>query len=695
MSAAAIQQGTSDYFRIYRRLLVATGFAILLLTLAFLGFQVVLKKDQEILTIQGHVERHAQSMEFMARGSVDQAESARMSAEAWYELQGAPSPSTLYSQLQEEPDGGRFNLDRLVERDSSGNLTGAGRLVGRSTAFYRDVEMALSLAVEFQTIGLTLPNAANARLVGLENFSYVFPWQESKQARFSDEDYQTPIWKLGTPEVNPGRRKFWAPVYFGGRSRGLLAPVGVPVYDHSTFRGVISIDTSIDYVNRYNRAFAYPLGTSFVVDGYGQIIAHPHLYRDALAVTETLPLEQARLAWTSGTLRLDKITPGVPVIAEGHLLFRYPLASAPWNVIYVLPLTDLWGKLLGEVGPAMLAVLLALGALMIATYLIISREFISPAGKLVEQIAARSQFKVLPIPLVPNAWKPWFQAVSQAFQESMQLAGIRQELDIAANMQQSILPRTWPKHHDYSLWGTMRPAKEVGGDFYDHFSLAGSRIGLVVADVSGKGMPAALFSMVSKTMIRATALGNDKAAGAIIEAANDQLSIENDACMFVTTLYLEFDPADGTVLFVNGGHPPPLLVHADGSSEFLESTGDMALGIMEGLFFRQVSIRMVPGDFLLIYTDGITEAFSSSDEEFGPARLPPLFAGNPPTSVRDAVARVIQAVDQHSNGVAQSDDMTCLALAYAPAHEIVAQTGSGAGSGADQGLRASSTGVTT
>ena len=208
----------------------------------------------------------------------------------------------------------------------------------------------------------------------------------------------------------------------------------------------------------------------------------------------------------------------------------------------------------------------------------------------------------------------------------------------------------------------MRSAKEVGGDFYDHFQL-GEHIGIVVADVSGKGVPAALFGMVSKTLIRATAL-HGGSPGAMIEAANNTLSEGNDACIFVTTLFALFDPRDGSFTYVNAGHPPPLVLHADGTREFLPPTKGPALGVVEGFTFQQARVTLLPGDYVLIYTDGVSEAFNEQGDEFTLERIPLVFSESHPESVNQAVERIIQAVDTHAGNTPQSDDITCVALHY-------------------------------
>jgi len=664
---------SAEFFRHYNRLLSGTGLLVFLLTAGFLGYQMVLKRNQELRAIEVQVERHAQFIESMARSAVDQVEAIRISAASFYGTTVPidrpdlnPARSALFRQLRNLPGQDRFSLDGLLQRDSSGNLTGQGSIYGRSARFYRDIEMALTLADDFQAVGLSLPSATDVRFIGVEAFAHQYPWSESSADRFSPGMYEAPLWTLGGPEQNPQRRKVWGPVQFGGPARGLLVPIGAPVYDGDSFRGLISLNLSLDYLNRINDQFTVAAGTSFVVDQQGQVLAHPELYEDPLQVSRTQHVASAVPAAIFPTGRVHDIAAGVMQSSGGHHVMRIELVHAPWQVVYAVSHWSLWKQVLRDFAPATLAMLFALAVIILGTFRLVARDFISPAGQLVRQIAAESQFKPRPIPQVPKAWMPWFEAVSKAFRESFQLAGIRQELDIAAKMQQSILPRTWPVHPDFSLWGAMRPAKEVGGDFYDHFVLADGRLGLVVADVSGKGMPAALFSMVSKTLIRATALDRPRMPSDTVAVVNDQLCIDNDTCMFVTTFYLEFDPSSGRLVYVNAGHPAPLVIHPDGSSSPLPLTGGVALGVMDGMPYEQAEIQLAEGDVVLLFTDGVTEAYSAQGQEFTEAALPPLFAMQPVPEVRVVVERVIQAVDQHSVGVAQFDDITCLALRWLP-----------------------------
>ena len=241
------------------------------------------------------------------------------------------------------------------------------------------------------------------------------------------------------------------------------------------------------------------------------------------------------------------------------------------------------------------------------------------------------------------------------------LVAIQNELDVASDMQQSILPTTFPKGSDYQIFGNMEAARNVGGDFFDVIRLDDDHIGLSIADVSGKGVPAALFMMSSRTLMKGAAIGSTSPSE-VLREVNDMLSQDNDAGMFVTILYAEYDPTSGKLTYANGGHNSPLLVHADGSSELLPLTGGIALGLVPGLEYEQHTISLAPGDTVLLYTDGVTEAMNADEEEFGNDRLHGIFASAPPNNSEEANNAVFHAVHAFAGDAAQSDDITCLTL---------------------------------
>jgi sigma-B regulation protein RsbU (phosphoserine phosphatase) len=236
-------------------------------------------------------------------------------------------------------------------------------------------------------------------------------------------------------------------------------------------------------------------------------------------------------------------------------------------------------------------------------------------------------------------------------------------MQAAAAIQQSILPGPLPREGAtlrVDLHADMRPARDIGGDFFDFFLIDDDRLAFTVADVSGKGIPAALFMAVSRTVMRNTGVA-DMAARMV--DANRLLSAENAACMFVTMFHGVLDLGTGLVRYCNAGHNPPYLLRADGSREILKATG-IPFGIDADLPYRIAETVLAPGDALFLFSDGITEAFSPAGEIFGEARLERVLDGARGRGAAELVAEVIGATDEFAAGAEQSDDITCLALAY-------------------------------
>ncbi len=259
--------------------------------------------------------------------------------------------------------------------------------------------------------------------------------------------------------------------------------------------------------------------------------------------------------------------------------------------------------------------------------------------------------------------------LQQALQNRDRLVALKQELEVARHVQTSSLPEALPEGDDFDIGAVMTPAREIGGDFYDFFSLDDYRIGLVIADVSDKGVPAALITMVTRALLKSAARRHDS-PGACLAEVNEFLSQDNEACMFVTLFYGVLDFRNGCLRYSNGGHNPPRLIRADGAVEVLQLTGDLALGVFSGHEFREQAIDLATGDALFLYTDGITEACNPVNDEFGEGRLDELLGGVPQQSSQEMVQSAVQAVEAFADGADQFDDMTCLSLrlqAFRPA----------------------------
>ena len=248
---------------------------------------------------------------------------------------------------------------------------------------------------------------------------------------------------------------------------------------------------------------------------------------------------------------------------------------------------------------------------------------------------------------------------------------LRHDLDIAKRVQLSFLPGDSFSAGDVRIRAFMKAARNVGGDFYDFFSLDENRIGIVIADVAGKGVPAALFMAVTRTLIRANATHADQSPGACLETVNDMLVQSTREEIFVTVFYGVFDLRTGVLTYANGGHNPPCLVDGD-KIEVLPLTGGVVLSMFEGLSYREHSVRVPPGGKLFFYTDGVNEAVNTQEEEFGDGRmrtaLRDVGAGGP----GDIIEHVVREVESFAGHAEQADDITMVVLGRsAPADRMV------------------------
>ncbi len=246
------------------------------------------------------------------------------------------------------------------------------------------------------------------------------------------------------------------------------------------------------------------------------------------------------------------------------------------------------------------------------------------------------------------------------------LIALQQELDIANVIQTSILPKTFPPFPDrkeFDIYAKMIPAKEVGGDLYDFFFIDKYRLGVVIGDVSGKGIAAALLMAVTKTLLKATAY-KGMPADSVLSEVNNILVDESPSNMFVTVFYGILDTRSGALEYCNGGHNPPYLISSDENVKQIENIGGLMVGAMKDVPYESNVIMLKPGESVVFYTDGVTEAFNKEEEEFQEARLSQILTKKISLNVNEIVEDVFKNVQEFTNGVEQSDDITCLTLKY-------------------------------
>jgi sigma-B regulation protein RsbU (phosphoserine phosphatase) len=232
---------------------------------------------------------------------------------------------------------------------------------------------------------------------------------------------------------------------------------------------------------------------------------------------------------------------------------------------------------------------------------------------------------------------------------------------MARQVQESLLPLELPDIPGWAIARRWQPAREVAGDFYDVIPENGQTLGLVIADVTDKGMPASLFMAFTRSVLRAS-IHSGLEPASIIANANRSICQDSHEGLFTTLVYARLDPGTGALTYVNAGHNPPLLYHADsGVVDLLRRTG-LPLGVDEDALYTQKTVQIQPGERLLFYTDGITEAINPAQQEFGIERLKNYVAALNGSTVDETLGRLLIEMDEFTDHAQSLDDVTLLAI---------------------------------
>jgi sigma-B regulation protein RsbU (phosphoserine phosphatase) len=242
-------------------------------------------------------------------------------------------------------------------------------------------------------------------------------------------------------------------------------------------------------------------------------------------------------------------------------------------------------------------------------------------------------------------------------------AQLKAELEVARSLQLAILPSAFPARPGCQGAARMIPATTMGGDFYDYIELPGGQIGMVIADVSGHGVPAAFFMAVARTNLRELAVRHTD-PGECLAQTNDALCAQNPLDLFVTVFYCMLDPRTGVLRYANGGHNPPYVRRAAGPIESLNGAGGLVLGAMPGVGFPTHTVQLLRGDQLVLYTDGVTEAFNPAEELYGAQRLVDEVRVHGSGTPSALVERICQSVTNFAGTAPQSDDITLTVLTW-------------------------------
>lgn len=374
------------------------------------------------------------------------------------------------------------------------------------------------------------------------------------------------------------------------------------------------------------------------------------------------------LRLNDGSIKKDTIANTEVYGQTASLIYTY---SEGYYIISVLPWEEGYRTMEASTYLLIFMEVLILGALFANVYILIQKQIVDSieqvngslsritAGELDERVSVHDtrEFDAL-----SNDINATVDTLKRYIDEAA--ARIDQDLALASAIQLSAMPQIFPKRDSYDLWSFMTPAREVGGDFYDFYRLPIRKLAFLIADVSGKGIPAAMFMMTAKSIIKGLAESGN-AVQDVFTKANEELCAGNDAGMFITAWMGILDLETGLVRYANAGHNPPLIRRADGSFEYLKGRSGFVLAGMEGVNYKLCELQLNPGDTLFLYTDGVTEATDVDQNLYGEQRLLDHLNTLPQTYSAEQICRSVKAdVDAFVGDAPQFDDITMLCLRF-------------------------------
>lgn len=493
--------------------------------------------------------------------------------------------------------------------------------------------------------------------------------------------YQIPK-ELKTPQ--------WSEPYFDeGGGNILMATYSVPFFQNQggqrTFRGVVTADVSLEWLEEIVSAIKIlKTGYGFLISKNGTLVTHP---AQEMIMNETL----FGIAEERGDPRLREIGRKMINGNAGRVPFRdilsgkecrmyyTPIPSNGWSLAVLFPVQELMADI-DRLNQTMIILVLAGLSLLSLAVIFISRTITRPLrvmAKATEAIAKGdldSELSNIQSGDEVGKMAQAFVTMQHSLKEYIRKLTvttaakerIESELSIAREIQMSILPKNFPPFPDqpeFDLYAVIEPAREVGGDFYDFFKIDRNHLCFVMADVSGKGVPASLFMAVTKTLVKATAKEGITPAEILTQVNND-LAEGNEASMFVTLFCGILNIETGEILFANAGHNPPLLITKQGQVSYLEGASGLVLGAMEGITYQGDRLQLESGESLFLYTDGVTEAMDLGENLFSEERLQQELSRLTQKPIQEILETLLERVKAFSREAPQSDDITMMVLQY-------------------------------
>lgn len=538
-----------------------------------------------------------------------------------------------------------------------------------------------------------------------EGQTSIFPSKALRERFLQDFDPRERFWyKLGEKADKPA---------YSDINRGADGHMSVtcvmPYYDEDGFAGVVGIGYSVeDLYHTLVQSAVGQSGISFVLDSNGQVIFSSEWEGILAASPETLDIrelsgEEPSIAEAARHMSAGETgVTSVSMEGKDYYLAYAPLESIGWSFGILIDSREVIAPV-EEVRNAVLlkmnefqaivqqiftdslfrvgVVLIPLLLLLIYASWFMAVRLTRPIRLLAERVKeiAAGNFKAKisittgdEIEHLANCFNTMTDDLQQYTENLTQIAAEKErsltELAVAAQIQMDMLPNNFPafpERQDFSIFAVMEPAKDVGGDFYDYYIINERYLVITIADVSGKGVPAALFMAKSQSVLKNCVLGvkNPENLGEILGKANHELCQHNEATMFVTVLMGVLDLQSGHFTYADGGHCPPLREH-EGCADFLPLAKSCVLGLMD-MPYGQQSIDLAPGDLLFLYTDGVSEAMNPEGKLFTEERIKETLNKLPQgQSPEELLPRMLAAVRKYADTAEQSDDITMLGLRY-------------------------------
>jgi len=526
----------------------------------------------------------------------------------------------------------------------------------------------------------------------------IYPWTNGLDPSFDtrQRSWYTQAKQSGTIS--------WSKPYVDLLGNGLMITCSRPVYSPATGRTwVVGADVTIDTINQNIIGTQVgERGYALLIDNEGNVITRPGLSAgdrrwDESFVTENL-LQSNNPDLVAVTREMIAGNTGIARVTfdDGDRFMAYaPVPSVNWSVGVVMPVDEVtaparltrdqiqnnsldaathMASQQESLKNLFIIVFFVLLIVVVILTVLFSRYLTEPLlklqkgaeavgkGDLEYRVDVKTQDEFGSLARSFNAMAADLRDyISTLKRTTAEKERMLKELEIAKGIQESFLPESAPELPGFDLEGFSLPALEVGGDFYDFIPLDSDHYGLVIADVSGKGVPAALFMALSRTLIRASASTIEDPVSSIREA-NRHIFNDSKSCMFVTLFYAVLDYKKKSLVFVNAGHNPPVYFGASATRVTLLNAEGVALGVLDEIPLKSVEIQLRPGDVVVLYTDGVTEAMNENDEEYGVERLTTCVEAEKTRNSKEIIDALVRDITKFAGARAQHDDITIMVL---------------------------------